>query len=204
MSLDEMAAAYHEQASESDEALGYYIDGLGLSTSVFEKHQLGWITEPVSPSHGKWTGMSVIPYMTAGPSDMVVALRAGAIMAEKAGRFDLGYIEHIFPLTSPRLRIYNVGNALPGLRTTKVHMVEKIEDVLRLRNEGERAVGIPGFQNFHDWWAELFMHSEVVIHHDQSKPEAVNALQELLRRRRITFTEHVPMPVREGTRMEEA
>ena len=199
MDLDDMTGLYHDQAKESEEAFEHYTGTHGINPAVFAKHRLGWVVEAAIPEHEQWEGLPVVPYLTAG--GLPVALRASPFVTDENGRFDLGYIEHRFPLAAPKLRIYNVGNSLPGLRTNRVHMVEKVLDVLQLRTEGERAVAIPGFQNFHPWWIELFSHSEVVIHHSGTKPDAVAGVTEMLRKRRITFTEQVertPTVVEEG------
>lgn len=183
--MRKMAEAYHDQLEDRS----YFLDR-GIDDAVIDRHLLGVVREPLTEEHAKYRSLATFPYLTA--SQQVVAIRAGVFESEAAGRYDLGYMEHRFPLTHPRFRVYNVGNAMPGLRTKDVHVTESVELVLKLRSQGERGIAVPGWQNFHPWWIELLQHSNVIVHHDGTKAKAVADVMEMLRRRRISFMEQAP------------
>ena len=189
-----MAEAYHAQALDSDEALSFY-DQQGVSEKVLRQYQLGWITEAVTSNHAHVEGMEVIPYIVA--QGRVKQLRAGAYASDTARRFDLLFIEDTWEHGESSLHLYNVGNAMPGLRTDQVHLFEGVGAVLRARSEGLRAVGVPGWENWHTPWVRLFSHSRVVLNHDRTRQDAVEELQRLLARHRIPYTEKITRTVTE-------
>lgn len=153
MTLNEMAATYHEQNLGGDSPY----QPLDISAKVEHRHLLGVIRDPVKEEHEPFTDMMVVPYISA--QEKVVALRVSPFDFDPLDKPARLIIESAFTPTRPH--IYNVGNTLPGLRTNKVIVVHDVLSCLILRSKGYRSVALPG-STWNKAWLHLFSHAEVV------------------------------------------
>lgn len=158
MNLDELAGRYHQQALASSDARDYYAKW-GLDIHQMVKFQLGWCNEPLIKPHDGLRNLPLVPYRVAG--GLVVAIRMNAFEHDQVGLHDRGYIANDYPLAAPEGRLFNVADALPGLRTDRVMLVEEVHSAVIADQCGWRAVAAPGFDNWFDPWNYLFEESKV-------------------------------------------
>lgn len=185
--VEEVTETYHMQCLNG-EGLEYY-RGLGIKDRVILSHRLGWVHEPLVEQHEQFVGLHVVPYLAA--DGRPIQVRVSPFTFDSTGRHDLLQMMSAYPLAEPRLRIFNVGNALPGLRTNRVLMVVDVLSTLILRGLGRRSVAVPGWDNFHPAWFELFRHSEVVLCHREEDQDQVMGLSDQFRRNMIDHSMYV-------------
>lgn len=185
MRISEIANEYHRQLLGDSDALDYF-HGLGVNTETVEEFRLGCVIEPVEEGHETFHGFPLFPYWNAKGG--CTQIRYGAVHFDREGRWDLGVMEHNFPLKGYDLHLYNVGHMLPGLRTNEVVMVTDVESVLLLRQEGMRAVGVPGWQNWQSAWTELLRDSDVtlVTNRDPTEHTEAQSLHGILKKLRVS------------------
>lgn len=174
----EFAERYHAQAMASKEAEKIYrFHGITQATMV--RFHLGWMDTPLSPDHEEYVNLPVVPYMSA--DGWVSMLRSSPFQLDENGLWHMGVIYKSTHWDDDH-HLYNVGNAMPGLRTNRVVLATDVLSVLLARQEGMRAVGVPGWANFKTWWAQLFTNADVEIVHAIDDTEQVSRVRDLLNR----------------------
>lgn len=164
ITMKAMAEAYHRQYREAGDT---FFEDQGIDPAVVDRHLLGRIIEPMKETHARLEGMDVIPYLSA--QQRVVAMRVSAFQFDKVYQPTKLTLETVWP--TPRPHIFNVGNALPGLRTPTVIVVHDVQSALLLRSAGYRAVALPGL-HMDDSWPLLFRESHVVHVHPEAESYA--------------------------------
>lgn len=183
--LTEMATAYHQQLLESDEGLTRYAD-VGITLKGIQEFGLGFITEPQAEHHEALRGSTIWPYRTV--TDKVIQLRYDAGRFDVAGEWKHGVLGTDYPLDYPEVHLFNVGHALPGLRTAEVVLVQDVISCVRLRQLGVRSVAAPGYQNFYDPWFELFREADVTLVFNDQMIDVGRSMMHKFRRRGIRHT----------------
>lgn len=183
--LKDLATAYHQQLLDSPEGLAVFGE-VGISPKGITEFGLGFIVEPQAESHEALIGSTVWPYRTV--EDRVIQLRYDAEKFDVTGQWKHGVIGRDYPLDYPEVHLFNVGHALPGLRTNEVVVVQDVVSCVRLRQLGVRSVAVPGYQNFYDPWFELFREADVTLVFNDEGLEAGRAMMRKMRRHQIRHT----------------
>ena len=186
--LKEIAEGYHRQLLESEPGLDYYRQA-GVSRHSLKEFQLGWVTEPLRAGHQPLVGTPVTPYLNA--QGTVNQLRFNAFEWDEAGDWRVGCFESAYPLDSPEVHLFNVGHALPGLRSNEVVLVEDVRSAVLMRQLRARVVGVPGYVNFYEPWYELLGDSSVILVCNEERFADARYVMRQMRRRNIEH--HVVM-----------
>ena len=184
--LDQYTHEYHQQLLADSEGLKALDSKFGVTTSGVVEFQVGRVNEPLVDYHKPLEGTFILPYRSATGHTM--ALRFNSFEFDFLKEYDGGYFERDYPLEVPELHLFNVGHALPGLRTNEVMLVEDTLSVIRLRQEGYRAVAAPGFENFYEPWFELFREAKVTVVFNDDSIESGQRLIQTMRKKGIRHT----------------
>ncbi len=174
MTLTEQAIAYHEQLTS--DAIDYLTGPKRLLTKPTIDHfKVGWIGEPLDPTHVKFRGSPTIPYLTVSGKVIQIRVRAGG----KAKYLPLGY-DH--PLPGQKTMLFNAMQALPTSRRSTTILTEGEFDAMLAWQCGYKAAALPGATNWKDRWGHLLAQSKVLLAFDGDKAgrEASDRLTDVL------------------------
>lgn len=178
----EMALAYHEQLKASKEGREYY-GNFDLSDATIDEFKLGWVQEPLLPQHSSLVLSPVVPYWSVG--DRLMALRHDPFLYDEVGNYDSGWVVSTYPLGDTNKHLFNVRHALAGLRTPETFLVSDVLSALHLRQQRRRVVAVPGYQNWHWPWTELFLSADLVMVMSENESDAGEDLLQKFKRRQI-------------------
>lgn len=148
MAALEAAVASYEQNLQ---VAGDYLAGRGFTPDVAKMFRLGVVVEPAQ-GHDAYVGRLSIPYLTPAG---VVDIRFRALTSDATVKY-LGR-----PGASPTL--FNVG-ALRRADETIVLCEGELDAVTMDALVGVPAVGVPGVNNWQEYWARLFPdYAQVVV-----------------------------------------
>lgn len=182
MDLKDMALQYHEQLLGSKDGMEYYRT-FDLSDATIEEFKLGWVQEPLLPRHSSIVESAVVPYWSVG--ERVMAIRHDPFLYDEVGNYDSGWVASAYPLSDTNKHLFNVRHALAGLRTPETFLVSDVLSALHLRQRHRRVVAVPGYQNWHWPWTELFLSADLVMVMSENESDAGDDLLQKFKRRQI-------------------
>lgn len=182
ISLSEVVDKYHANLLESEEGMEYYRT-FGLEEATMKEFRLGWITEPAVPQHAGLVNSSVVPYLSVG--DNVLGLRHDPFLYDDIGSYTSGWLGSDYPLHDTNFHLFNVRHTLAGLRTAETFLVSDVLSALLLRQQRHRVVAVPGFENWHHPWSELFLSASIQLVYNETDSLEASDVAEHLRRRQV-------------------
>lgn len=164
-----------------------YLDSRGIGRDTALTRQLGFVTTPATPEHNHAKGRLAIPYLTKAGA-VGITFRCIQDHSCRSVEKHSKYVKPRGQLTS----LYGV-NDFFGTHLD-IHIAEGEIDAITLSELcGLEAIGIPGADNWQDWWAlnfEDYRHVYIYCDGDQAGEQMGNRVANKLKSKAVII--HLP------------